>query len=154
APSSAAAPGGAPAPDGSSSPEYRTVLEAGRPPLRCRVVRRWRIKDGPTPCDACELQSTQTGEMLTIVETAPAEVPGAAPGTNLKAMPARIFHWGRYKERPAGVPAPPGSSDTVVSKPLPNAPVVTAQPAVVNVERGPQLSEQRGSRPQSPYGRL
>ncbi len=145
---------GAPAPTGTGSAasdgECRTVMESGRPPLLCRVLRRWHTSQGSTSREACELVCTQTGEMLTVVETAPAEVPGAAPGTRVKAMAARIFHWGRYKTRPAGVPVPPDAAPvTVVTGPRTGAPVVVAKPAVIKpgpVEREPGVGDRVAAR--------
>jgi hypothetical protein len=101
------------------SPEYRTVQEKDRPPLKCRVLRGWRMPGG---AQACDLECVPTGEMLTVVETGPAEVPGTAPGSRPQAASARIFHWGRHKTRPASFPAPPGAAPAAVaSRPQPAA---------------------------------
>lgn len=105
---------------GSSSDgaEYRIIQEAGRLPMKCKVLKRWVLTDGQI---ACQMQAVETGEILTIVETGPAQpVADAPPGAHFKEIAARIFHWGRYKTPPAGAPLPPDySPEVIVEGPAP-----------------------------------
>src|SRR5262245_23581513 len=96
------------------------VREAGKPPLKCRVLRCWREKDG-TP--ACQVQALATGEVLTILDQPSAPgAPSATPGTS---RPPRIFHGAL-----AGTPEPPRLSPV----PQPSAPVgKSAAPRVAPV---------------------
>jgi len=80
-----------------------TVHEDGRS-VRCRVVSTWRTPEGAT---AYQLQVLDTGEMMTIVEDGPAATIHEPWATKVKALPMRIFHWGRNRVPPAGVPVPP-----------------------------------------------
>src|SRR5262245_4946783 len=92
--------------------DLRTLREPGRPPLHFRVSQRWRATNG---YECCQGKCLENGEMLTVLETGPADaVEGAGPGTGFRAMSARIFHWGRYTTSPPGAPLPPEGAVVVV----------------------------------------
>ena len=96
----------------SSAPErIMTVHENGKA-QRCRVVQSWKTSTG---AQAHQLQVIDTGELLTIVEDgSPTTVPTTVAGTQTRAMPMRIFHWGqRNRVSPAGAPLPPETSEPV-----------------------------------------
>ena len=86
-----------------TSERIMTVHENGKG-LRCRVMSQWRTPAGAT---ACQLQVIGTGEMMTIVEDGPPTTVQEPKAGKLKALPMRIFHWGRNRVPPPGVPAPP-----------------------------------------------
>src|SRR5262245_7490561 len=79
-----------------------TVHENGKA-LRCRVITNWRTQDGKL---AYQLQVIETGEMLTIAEDGPPTMV-ASNQSSVRAMPMRIFRWGKSQTPPAGVPVPP-----------------------------------------------
>ena len=101
------ASGQTPAPTSSKRPgeSIMTVHENGKS-LRCRVLSSWRMSDGSK---AYQLQSIDTGEMITIVEDGPATtLQEPLLGGKVKSLPMRIFHWGmRNRMPPRGVPMPP-----------------------------------------------
>ncbi|MBI3410570.1 MAG: HEAT repeat domain-containing protein [Planctomycetes bacterium] len=79
-----------------------TVHENGKA-LRCRVMTTWRTQDGKT---AYQLQVVDTGEMMTIEEDGqPTMV--SSNQSNVRAMPMRIYRWGKSQTPPPGVPVPP-----------------------------------------------
>src|SRR5262249_28864341 len=117
APGSCGCTGGA-CGDGS---DYRTVQEAGRAPMHCRILRRWRVAGNP---DVCQCQCVGNGELLTLAETGPATpVADAPPGTRVTAIGTRIFHWGRNRTPPTGCPMPPDVTPT----PVTSAPVIVSE---------------------------
>lgn len=146
----------------SASERIMTVHENGKA-LRCRVIRSWRTSAGG---QAHELQSIDTGAMMTIVEDGQPTTVSQGPGSQVRALPMRIFHWGlRDRTPPAGAPMPPPTIETVaatvpapVSAPIPSptAPsvihttsskVTTAMPVITNsacnqcaTGRGPRLA--------------
>src|SRR5439155_2889490 len=81
--------------------QYRTIQEAGKPAQKCLVMDHWRTADGHK---AIQLKSLDTGEIMTIVETGPAQ---PVPGSTVRQLASRIFHWGRNTTPPPGVPLPP-----------------------------------------------
>ncbi len=106
----------------SAAPErFMTVHENGKP-KRCRVVAEWRMGDAK----AYQLQIVATGAMMTIVEDGPT---AAVPGTKMKGMPMRIYHWGNSKSAPPGVPMPPQVVQAA-PKVVPTTHVVQAAPKV------------------------
>ncbi len=86
-----------------------TVHENGKS-LRCRVTKSWRTPEGPM---AYELQVIDTGETMTIVEDGAASAVQDTHSSKIKAMPMRIFHWGRSGVAPSGAPTP--SKGVVIS---------------------------------------
>ncbi|MCI0378655.1 MAG: HEAT repeat domain-containing protein [Gemmataceae bacterium] len=114
----------------SAAPErFMTVHENGKP-TRCRVVAEWRMGEG---AKAYQLQIVATGAMMTIVEDGPT---AAVPGTKMKGMPMRIYHWGNSKSAPPGVPTPPQVAQVApkqaAPKVVPTSHVVPAAPVVVS----------------------
>src|SRR5579884_3783690 len=99
----------------SSSPlekaRYIMVTEEGKPPQRCKLLKTWREADG---APAFQVQAVDTGELMTIVGTAP-----SGGGSPLREMSTRIFRWGRDNKPPLGAPVPPPHA-TVLS-PSPDA---------------------------------
>jgi len=88
---------------------YRTVDEPNKPPVKCRVMAEWKTPEGHK---AAQLQSVESGEIMTMVEIAP--VAGAA---NAKCT-ASLYHWGKSTTPPPGVPVPPlGAMTKTVGQP-------------------------------------
>ncbi len=109
--------------------EYLTIQENGKPPMRCRMVRRWQTPEGH---HACQLQCVETGEMLTVVAEGPVTPVSTAAGQQ-RALNTRIYHWGRYTTPPAGAPVPPG--EAIAQAPAPPAPCTTCEAPVVERPR-------------------
>jgi hypothetical protein len=78
-----------------------SVQEMDRPALKCRIIRMWHTADGAL---AYQVQALDTGELLTVVESAPLP---QQPGSRVRAVATRIYHWGRTGQPPAGTPMPP-----------------------------------------------
>jgi hypothetical protein len=101
-----------------------TVTEPGKPPQQCRVLREWRLTDGNT---ALEVQALDTGEKMTIVESAAsvATEADAYPATRGQGVFSRIFRWGQDQFAPAGAPTAPlmgDSNGTMVASPVEGMP--------------------------------
>lgn len=96
---------------------YIMVTEEGKPPQRCKLLKTWREADG---APAFQVQAVDTGELMTIVGTAP-----SGGGSPLREMSTRIFRWGRDNKPPLGAPVPPPHA-TVLS-PSPDAPMPRGQ---------------------------
>src|SRR5258708_7750988 len=90
-----------PTSSGGAAERIMTVHENGTS-VRCRVVSTWRTAEGAT---AYQLQVLDSGEMMTIVEDGPAATIQEPRAGKVRALPMRIFHWGRNRVAPAGVPA-------------------------------------------------
>lgn len=89
-------------PDGAE--RIMVVHENGRS-TRCRVVETWQLPDGRM---ANLLQTLETGELITIVDEPADARSRLANLPNAKAMPKRIFGWGKNaKTPPDGSPVPP-----------------------------------------------
>ena len=105
-----------------------TVHENGTS-LRCRIVSTWRTPEGS---QAYQLQAIDSGETLTIVEDGPAaSFQEATLAGKVKALPMRIFHWGRSRVAPSGVPMSPEvvtTAEPTVSEH--NAAPISARPTV------------------------
>ena len=84
--------------------EIRTIQDVDGTMTKCRVVRTFYTAEGRL---ACEVVGVDTGEKMTIVEAGPASVVQNAPGGKMRAMAARIIHWGRSNTPPPGTPLPP-----------------------------------------------
>jgi hypothetical protein len=78
-----------------------SVQEMDRPALKCRIIRMWHTAEGAM---AYQVQALDTGEVLTVVESAPLPT---EPGSRVRAVATRIYHWGRNGQPPAGTPMPP-----------------------------------------------
>ncbi len=109
----------------SSSPlekaRYINVTEEGKPPQRCRLLKTWREANGAA---AFQVQAVDTGEMMTIIGTAP-----QGAGRDAREMTTRIFRWGSANKPPAGAPVPPPT----VTASATQTPQVTAgkKPAII-----------------------
>lgn len=79
---------------------YISVQEAGKPEQRCKVLKTWKMEDGSI---ASQVQSVDTGEIMTIVEDATGPVSGS---DRVRDVASRIFHWGRGTPS-SEVPMPP-----------------------------------------------
>ena len=106
--------------NGAKHDRIMTVHEDGKA-IRCRVIKSWQESNGST---AYQLQALDTGEMMTIVQDGQAgNLQGVGPGEKTRAVPMRIFHWGRNKTSPAGAPVPTdviqSSGQVVSSKTVP-----------------------------------
>ncbi|MFO0967670.1 MAG: HEAT repeat domain-containing protein [Gemmataceae bacterium] len=78
-----------------------TLYEKGRP-VPCKVIGSW--VDG-TGSKAYQLQSLETGELITIVEAGSAAAPSDG---GRRTVRTRNFHWGvNARTPPSGCPAPP-----------------------------------------------
>src|SRR5262245_35548309 len=62
-----------------------TVSEPGKPAQKCRLIKMWTQPNGGK---ACQVQTIAGGEMMTIVQSAP-----AAPGMSGKTLAMTIYHW-------------------------------------------------------------
>lgn len=91
-----------PAGDRPATERIMTVHENGKA-IRCRVMTSWRTQDGK---NAYQLQVIDTGEMLTIEEDGPPTTVSSNQ-SNVRAMPMRIYRWGKSQTPPPGVPVPP-----------------------------------------------
>src|SRR5262245_27987523 len=81
-------------PAASTKPAARiiTVKEGGKPAQKCRVVKTWKMDDGNT---AMQVEALDTGEVMTIVEEGAGPTPSStSPGSRVRTMTTRIFHWG------------------------------------------------------------
>src|SRR5262249_24479512 len=83
--------------------KHLTVREADQPPLKCEILKSWTTPDG---AKAFQVQSVDTGEIITVVESAPA----ARGGGHDRSAVTRIYHWGKNKTPPAGTPMPPAAA--------------------------------------------
>jgi len=121
-----AAPPVAPASPGE---RIMTVQEMDKPAQKCRVIKSWRMADGAM---AHQVQALDSGEQMTIVESGPVGgSPGTPPGSRIRAVSTRIFHWGRHTSPPPGTPVPPemGSGPVIVQeKPVQQKPVAANSP--------------------------
>src|SRR5689334_12185268 len=81
----------------SSSPGERfiTVREEGKPPQRCKLLKTWHEANG---IPAFQVQAVDSGEIMTIVGSAPAPASEGSPQP--RAMTTRIFHWGSDHQSP------------------------------------------------------
>ena len=96
------------------------VTENGKE-LECNPLKSWRTANGR---QAYQVQVVASGEMLTLVEVAPASGSEGGPG---QEMTTHIFHWGKNGTPPPGTPMPP---ETAVAQGVP--PAVTTQPLNVS----------------------
>src|SRR4051812_3906443 len=67
------------------------VRELNKPGQVCRVLTTWRTQGGTR---AYQVRSLATGEVLTIVESAPPGNPELKGGHGPRATTTHIFHWG------------------------------------------------------------
>jgi hypothetical protein len=136
------APVPAPA-QGQPAERIMTVHEDGHA-LRCRVVQTWRMEDGTM---AYQLQVIDSGEMLTIVEEGPiTTVPGPNPGSKIRALQMKIFHWGRGRTAPDGAPVPPLTA--IPPSGIVEERIVSQGPEqIISVTEGEGVVQGRTSRP-------
>jgi hypothetical protein len=98
-----------------------TVEEPGKRGQVCKILKSWKKRDGTW---VHQVQSLNTGEMMTIEESAPA---AGGPASQMRSTARRVFHWGRSRTPPPGAPLPP--PDTTVKVPPPAARPPAAAPA-------------------------
>jgi len=97
---------------------FMTLHENGKS-TRCRIVSSWKTSEGAS---AYQIQAIDGGEMITSVADGPeAAAKDAAAKSN--ALPMRIYHWGRSRVAPPGVPTNPGTAKTTMPVAPPSAPV-------------------------------
>jgi hypothetical protein len=77
-----------------------TLQEQDRPGQRCKLLKAWRTPDGSR---AYLVQVVQTAELLTVVESAPADPKG-------KSAAMKIYHWGSSPLCPADAPMAPANA--------------------------------------------
>jgi hypothetical protein len=74
-------------------------------------LRSWQQPDGTR---AHQVQALDTGEMMTVVESATAATIAGAGGSRVRAVSTQIFHWGVGKTTPPpGTPMPPDAASGV-----------------------------------------
>jgi hypothetical protein len=124
-------------PRGGQPETFVSVQEIGRPPQRCRVLKSWRQPGGSK---AYQVQAADTGEMITLLESDPANVAPQAGGKG-KAVASRIVHWGMAHHPPPGTPeAPPdaviyGGTAMPAYASVPVRPARVAEPAAPIVQK-------------------
>src|SRR5205823_5061004 len=74
-----------------STAQTFTVQEPGKVGQKCKVLKTWKTPDGKT---AYQVQTANTGDMMTIVESGPVTNLPASGGSQVHAVATRIFHWG------------------------------------------------------------
>jgi hypothetical protein len=117
------------APAQTASSPFRTIEEAGKPPLKCQVMVSWRTPEGHK---ASQLQAVDSGEILTIVESGPTDGTAANHGK----VTATLYHWGHNTSAPAGVPTPPLPS---FAKAMPSgAPVDASLAKAKDIAKAPE----------------
>lgn len=119
-----------------------TVADHGKPGQKCRVLRSWRTQDGD---QAYEVQSLETAEFMTVVESGPpTTLPGPRPGTRVQVRSTKIYHWGRHDSPPPGAPVPPGAGETssARSRPEPSR-TVSPPPRVATAGQQSRPSRER-----------
>jgi len=121
-----------------------TVNEPGKPVQKCRLVKMWTQPNGGK---ACQVQAIGSGEMMTIVQSAP-----ATGGSKTLAM--TIYHWTGSTPHPEA-PLPPLTVETPpvvktsaafvqeaapmpTAAPMPKAPLAVTMPANVSSVYMPQ----------------
>jgi len=116
------------APVGSSEPLIK-VREEGKPEQTCRVLKAWQMGNG---VNAREVQDIASGEIMTIVDGMPSAVAsGPAPAPRGAGLASRVYHWGRSKTAPAGIPVPPstgGDGPVLVSPGSASPPKLVSEP--------------------------
>lgn len=116
-----------------------TLYENGKA-VRCRVIGTWTEAGGQ---QAHQLQSLETGELITIVEASPATPTSAGAPEGRRSIRTRNFHWGmRNRTPPADCPMPPNHILTAACDSCgpagsggfpgtPRDPVITTRPPIV-----------------------
>lgn len=104
-----------PSPAGTATarPRFIIVSEQGQPQQRCKLIKTWKDANG---APAYQVQAVDTGELMTIVSSAP-----QGTGGDSREMPTRIFRWGRDNKPPAGTPMPPPDATVLTPPPAPPA---------------------------------
>lgn len=116
---------------------HLTIQEPGRPSQKCRLVQAFRTSDG---MKAYQVQSLETGEMLTVVQSAPQTTGGA--------VSMKIYHWGSQNTPPAGSPVPPVLAQVSGSVPVVTAPTQhgSPRPATANQTASAPVQAAAGDR--------
>jgi hypothetical protein len=92
-----------------SAEQFLTIQEAGKGPQKCQVVKTFRTSDGH---QAYQVRALDTGEMMTITEkSSSTSTYGARP----LSIATQIYHWGKMKVSPPGVPAPAADKSAITS---------------------------------------
>lgn len=119
-----AAPSASPSSPGKDDPTGRiiSVSEAGKPAQKCKVVKWWTDAKGQRNL---QVEVVGTGEMMTIVETGVAVA--GAPANGPRTITTTIFHWGKGKRPPEGVPVPPDMAPPAPAMPK-AVPIVSSPP--------------------------
>src|SRR5207253_5165801 len=86
------------APSADPAGKVITVNEPGKPPQKCRLMKMWTQPNGAT---ACQVQTINTGHILTIVQSAP-----NAPSKDGKTLVMTIYHWNGNTPHPMAPVAP------------------------------------------------
>ncbi len=120
-----------------AAPATITVRENGKA-MQCRVVTAWNTANG---AKAFQLEELSTGEMLTMVQDGPGTSFQSKAG-RMRSLPMRIFHWGRSRTPPPGVPAPPG---TVISQKEVGQPKILSESNAILVQISPDPVPPPGS---------
>jgi hypothetical protein len=119
-----------PAPAAEPAGKIITVSEPGKPAQKCRLIKMWTQPNGGK---ACQVQAIASGEMMTVVQSAP-----AAGGGRTLAM--TIYHWSGTTPHP-DAPMPPMTVETTPivktsaafvqeAAPMPAAPMPGSAPVV------------------------
>jgi hypothetical protein len=83
------------------------VVETGVPVQKCRALRSWIT---PERHQAFDVQAIRTKEIMTLVESGPADAPATDQG-KVQVKVTSIFRWGRSSLRPFGAPIPPSGEN-------------------------------------------
>src|SRR5580692_4707592 len=111
-----------------------TVQEAGKPPLKCRILKMWHQPDGSR---AFQVLAVANGEIITIVQPK-VDNPDAPPQT-------KIYHWGDECKAPAG--APPAPIDATVFTAKGDVITTTRTPSATKVSTAPVWASAPESQP-------
>jgi len=88
-----------------------TIYENDRE-VPCRVITKWQASGGK---QAMQLQVIATGEMLTLLEDGAASTFQGRTG-KMRALKMKIFHWGRFRNPPAGTPLPTAGEPVIINE--------------------------------------
>jgi len=134
-----------PRPVADPADKIMVVTEENGRKTRCRVMETWQLPDGRM---AQLLQALGTGEMITVLDE-----PGSTPDMkNARAMPKRIFTWGRDDRRAGRLADPAAHADRFGSRlrnevPPPVGAILDPGPMIVNRDAPTTMVVQDGSAP-------
>jgi hypothetical protein len=145
-----------PAPVAEPAGKVITVNEPGKPAQKCRLIKMWSQPGGGK---ACQVQTIDTGHIMTIVQSGP-----TAPGADGKTMAMMIYHWSGSMPHP-DAPMPPITKEvtpivrtratTVIQQgePMPTgAPVVSTPTNVTSAFMNQPMQPDHAPRPMTPGG--